>query len=210
MDLVSADSDVMKWTTNISHLLKEFELRKNPVIVRVNKFDEDSAKEFQDQIAQAHNTGQLVIPVVIDSFGGQVYSLMSMISAIKHSELPVATIVEGKAMSCGAVLMTFGEEGMRFADPDATIMIHDVSTVGHGKIEELKADVKEAERLDEKIFTMMARNCGKKDDYFKKKVFSKKHADWFMDAVEAKKHGIVNHLRVPKLNIEINVEIDFE
>jgi len=210
VDLVSADSDVMKWTTNISHLLKEFELRKNPVIVRVNKFDEDSAKEFQDQIAQAHNTGQLVIPVVIDSFGGQVYSLMSMISAIKHSELPVATIVEGKAMSCGAVLMTFGEEGMRFADPDATIMIHDVSSVGHGKIEELKADVKEAERLDEKIFTMMARNCGKKDDYFKKKVFSKKHADWFMDAVEAKKHGIVNHLRVPKLNIEINVEIDFE
>jgi ATP-dependent Clp endopeptidase proteolytic subunit ClpP len=210
VDLVSADSDVMKWTTNISHLLKEFELRKNPVIVRVNKFDEDSAKEFQDQIAQAHNTGQLVIPVVIDSFGGQVYSLMSMISAIKHSELPVATIVEGKAMSCGAVLMTFGEEGMRFADPDATIMIHDVSSGGHGKIEELKADVKEAERLDEKIFTMMARNCGKKDDYFKKKVFSKKHADWFMDAVEAKKHGIVNHLRVPKLNIEINVEIDFE
>mgnify|MGYP005821402605 CR=1 FL=1 len=210
MDLVSADSDVMKWTTNISNLLKEFELRKNPVIVRVNKFDEDSAKEFQDQIAQAHNTGQSIIPVVIDSYGGQVYSLMSMISAIKHSELPVATIVEGKAMSCGAVLMTFGEEGMRFADPDATIMIHDVSSGGHGKIEELKADVKEAERLDEKIFTMMARNCGKKDDYFKKKVFSKKHADWFMDAAEAKKHGIVNHLRVPKLNIEINVEIDFE
>jgi ATP-dependent Clp protease protease subunit len=210
VDLVSADSDVMKWTTNISNLLKEFELRKNPVIVRVNKFDEDSAKEFQDQIAQAHNTGQSIIPVVIDSYGGQVYSLMSMISAIKHSELPVATIVEGKAMSCGAVLMTFGEEGMRFADPDATIMIHDVSSGGHGKIEELKADVKEAERLDEKIFTMMARNCGKKDDYFKKKVFSKKHADWFMDAAEAKKHGIVNHLRVPKLNIEINVEIDFE
>ena len=151
MDLVSADSDVMKWTTNISHLLKEFELRKNPVIVRVNKFDEDSAKEFQDQIAQAHNTGQLVIPVVIDSFGGQVYSLMSMISAIKHSELPVATIVEGKAMSCGAVLMTFGEEGMRFADPDATIMIHDVSSGGHGKIEELKADlarVKEEHQYD--------------------------------------------------------------
>ena len=33
---------------------------------------------------------------------------------------------------------------------------------------------------------MMSRNCGKKDDYFKKKVFNKKHADWFMDAQEAK------------------------
>ena len=165
----------MKWTTEISGLIKEIELRKQPVIVRVNKFDEESAQKFSDSIAQAHNTGQKVIPVVIDSYGGQVYSLMSMISAIKHAELPIATIVEGKAMSCGAVLLTFGDEGMRFADSDATIMIHDVSSGAHGKIEELKADVKEAERLDDKIYTMMARNCGKKDDFFKKKVFNKKH-----------------------------------
>ena len=200
----------MKWTTNISPLLKEFELRKNPIIIRVNKFTEDAAKKFSAEMAQAHNTGQKVIPIVIDSYGGQVYSLMSMISDIKNSELPVATIVEGKAMSCGAVLLTFGEEGMRFADSDATIMIHDVSSGCFGKIEEMKADVKEAERLDEKIYTMMARNCGKKDDYFKKKVFAKKHADWYLDAEEAKKHGMVNHLRVPKFNIQVLVDIDFE
>lgn len=200
----------MKWTTTISPLIKEIELRKSPIIIRVNNFDEKSAKEFQEQVALAHNTGQKVIPVVIDSYGGQVYSLMTMISAIKHSELPVATIVEGKAMSCGAVLLTFGEEGMRFADPDATIMIHDVSSGGYGKIEELKADVKEADRLDEKIYVMMARNCGKKDDYFKKKVFTKKHADWFMAAAEAKKHNIINHLRVPKIDISVSVDIEFE
>ena len=176
----------------------------------MNKFTEDSAKKFHHEMAMAHNTGQKVIPIVIDSYGGQVYSLMSMISAIEAAELPIATICEGKAMSCGAVLLTFGEQGMRFADPNATVMIHDVSSGCFGKIEEMKADVKEAERLDEKIFTMMARNCGKKDDFFKKKVFNKKHADWFMDAAEAKKHGLINHLRVPKLNIKIGVEIDFE
>ena len=99
---------------------------------------------------------------------------------------------------------------MRFADEDATIMIHDVSSGGRGKIEELKADVAEADRLDEKIFTMMARNCGKKDDYFKKKVFNKKHADWFMDAQEAKRHGLVNHIRVPMMTVKVNVDIDFE
>jgi len=200
----------MKFTSKISPLIKEIELRKQPVIIRVNKFDEKTAKEFHQQRAQAHNTGQGVIPVVIDSYGGQVYSLMSMIAAIKDAEIPVATIVEGKAMSCGAVLLTFGDQGMRFADPDATIMIHDVSSGAHGKIEELKADVKEAERLDDKIYTMMARNCGKKDDFFKKKVFNKKHADWFMDAQEAKKHNMVNQLRVPKLHIKCNVNIDFE
>ena len=72
----------MKWTTEISPLIKEVESRKNPVIITVNKFDEKSAKDFQQQIAQAHNTGQKVIPVVIDSYGGQVSSLMTMISAM--------------------------------------------------------------------------------------------------------------------------------
>tara|TARA_R100001480_G_scaffold10642_6_gene19215 strand:- start:178 stop:780 length:603 start_codon:yes stop_codon:yes gene_type:complete len=200
----------MIWTSQISPLIKEVELRKPPIMIRVNKFDEKAAADFAHKMALAHSTGQKVIPIIIDSYGGQVYSLMSMIAAIEAAELPIATIVEGKAMSCGAVLLTFGEQGMRFADPNATVMIHDVSSGGYGKIEELKADVKEAERLDEKIFTMMARNCGKKDDYFKKKVFNKKHADWFMDAQEAKKHGLVNHLRAPKLTIKVDVDIDFE
>jgi len=200
----------MKWMTKISPLIKEIELRKNPIIVRVNKFDEDSAKKFDQEIAQAHNTGQKVIPVVIDSYGGQVYSLMAMISAIQNAELPVATIVEGKAMSCGAILFSFGEEGRRFIDPNATVMIHDVSSMDMGKVEELKAGAKEADRLNEIVYKMMAQNCGKKDDYFMKIVDKKKHADWFLDAKEAKKHGLANHLRVPKINISVNVDIDFE
>ena len=200
----------MRWTTNISPLLKEYELRKSPVIARVNKFDEESSKNFQNQIAQAHNTGQKVIPVVIDSYGGQVFSLMTMISAIKNSEIPVATIVEGKAMSCGAILFSFGEEGLRFMDPNATVMIHDVSSMDFGKVEELKAGAAEADRLNSIIYTMMARNCGKKDDYFMKIVDKKKHADWFLNAEEAKKHGLANHLRVPKVHIDISVDINLE
>ena len=200
----------MKWTTAVSPLIKEVELRKSPVIIRVNKFDEESAAKFQLEVAQAHNTGQGIIPVVIDSYGGQVYALMTMISAIKNSELPVATIVEGKAMSCGAVLFTFGEQGHRYMDTDATIMIHDVSSMDFGKVEELKAGALEADRLNSIIYTMMAQNCGKKDDYFLKIADKKKHADWFIDAAEAKKHGLANHLRVPKFNITVGVDIDFE
>jgi len=161
-------------------------------------------------MALAHNTGQKVIPVVIDSYGGQVYSLMSMISAIKNAELPVATIIEGKAMSCGAILFSFGDEGLRFMDPDATVMIHDVSSMDLGKVEELKASAKEADRLNTKIYTMMARNCGKKDDYFMKIVDKKKHADWFIDADEAKKHNLANQMRIPKLSICVNVDIELE
>ena len=89
----------MRYKFDRSPLIKELELHNNPVTIRVNKFTEDSAAEFQRKMAMAHNTGQEIIPVIIDSYGGQVYSLMTMISAIKNSELPVATIVEGKAMT---------------------------------------------------------------------------------------------------------------
>lgn len=198
----------MLWKLNIDNQIKEVELRHNPVIIRVNKFDEESAKEFASQMSLAHNTGQSVIPVVIDSYGGQVYSLMSMISAIKASELPVATIVEGKAMSCGAVLLTFGEEGMRYMDPDATVMIHDVSSASYGKVEEIKASAAETERLNKKIYTMMARNCGHSDDFFIDQVHQRGRADWFIEADEAKKLKLANHLRTPKL--EINVGVDFK
>ena len=200
----------MKAVIKTSKLLKDFELRYQPVVITVNEFNEKAAKEFTSKMSAAHSTGQKVIPIIIDSYGGEVYSLMKMISAIRHSELPVATVVEGKAMSCGAVLFTFGEEGMRYMDPDATVMIHDVSSGMLGKIAELKADVAEAERLNEKIFTMMARNCGKPDEFFLKRLKKRDRADWYLDSEKCKKYNMANHFLVPTLKIDIGVKIEME
>ena len=140
-----------------SPLLKEAKLRDDlPVVIRVNKFDEASAKSFSESMSKAQSTGQPVVPIIIDSYGGQVYSLMSMISDIQHSKIPVATIVQGKAMSCGAILFSCGAEGKRYMDPDATVMIHDVSSMDRGKVEEIKASAEETERLNKKIYHLMA------------------------------------------------------
>ena len=198
----------MHWTSRIDPKVKEIELRQHPVIIRVNKFNEDAASEFSAKMAMAHNTGQSVIPVVIDSYGGEVYSLMSMISAIRNSEIPVATIVEGKAMSCGVILFSCGHEGLRFCTPEATLMIHDVSSGAFGKNEEIQVSAAETKRLNDIVYKMMARNCGQPDDYFKKIVHDKAHADWFLDAEEAKSHKLANHLRVPKLQINVDVSIE--
>jgi ATP-dependent Clp protease protease subunit len=200
----------MKTTITTSSLLKEADLKRPPIVVRISEFNNKGAKEFAAQMSAAHNTGQSVIPVIIDSYGGEVYSLMAMISSIKHAELPVATIIEGKAMSCGAILFSFGNEGLRFMDPDATLMIHDVSSSVWGKVEEVKADAAEAERLNQVVYKMMARNCGKKDDYFLDLIHDRGHADWFLDAAQAKEHNMANQIRIPKFNITVNVNIDFE
>jgi ATP-dependent Clp protease protease subunit len=199
----------MLWKYNVAKEVKEFELHHTPIIITVNKFDEDSAKEFRSKVAMAHNTGQKIIPVVIDSYGGQVYSLMSMISTIKNSELPVATIVEGKAMSCGAILFSFGEEGRRYMDPHSTVMIHDVSSGVYGKVEDLKSNTAESERLNDQVYEMMARNCGQPDEFFKEKVHAIGHADLYVTPKDAKDWNLANHIRLPKLDININVEMKF-
>ena len=192
-----------------SNLLKESELYRYPITIRVDEFTPKGAKEFASKMEAAHNTGQPVIPIVVDSYGGQVYSLMAMIAQIQNADKPVATIIEGKAMSCGAILSTFGEKGMRYMDPNATVMIHDVSSMGRGKVEEIKADAKETERLNKIVYEMMAKNCGKKKNYFLDLVHEKSHADWYLDANECLEHNIVQHLTLPKLEVTVDVNFNF-
>ena len=201
---------MINFIADVSPLIKEVELRSDPVVITVNKFDEESANEFATLVSAAQNTGQKVIPVVIDSYGGEAYSLLSMIGTVKSSSLPIATIIKGKAMSCGALFASFGEEGLRFMDKDAVLMIHDVSTMAFGKVEELKADARESDRLNKKLYTMMARNCGKPDDYFLNLIHDKGHADWFLEAEEAKEHNIVQQLRVPTLKGKVTVSFTLE
>lgn len=210
IEILQGTEYALNFIADVTPLIKSIELKADPIIIRVNKFDEESARDFADAISRAQNSGQTVIPVIIDSYGGQVYSLMSMISSIRSSRVPVATIIEGKAMSCGAILFSFGAEGMRYMDPDATLMIHDVSSMAWGKVEEVKADAREAERLNRKAYEMMARNCGKPPEYFLKIVHDKGHADWYIDAQEAKLHNLANDLRVPSLVCKVDLKYSLE
>jgi len=196
----------MLWKRTLDRNIKSVELRSSPVIIRVNKFDEKSAKEFAEDIAKAHNTGQSIIPVIIDSYGGQVYSLMSMVASIKNSELPVATIVEGKAMSCGVVLFSCGTEGYRYITEDATLMIHDVSSMAWGKNSEIQASAEEVKRLNDKIYRILSTNSNKSEKWFNKQLNDKGRADWFIESTEAIDLGLADKVGMPKL--EINVKLD--
>jgi ATP-dependent Clp protease protease subunit len=124
--------------------------------------------------------------------------------------IKIATIVTGKAMSAGAVLLTCGDEGLRFAAPNATIMIHDVASSSGGKVSDLKNDAAEADRLNETIFSRMEKNIGKEKGYLSSIVHLKGHTDWFMGPEEALTHNIINKIGNPSLKVEINVTLRLE
>lgn len=183
-------------------------------IVFSGDFTEESAKKFRHEleIAEAHamKSKQDIIPVVIDSYGGSVYALLSMIDAIDHCKLPIATIVEGKAMSCGAVLFTCGAEGHRYVGPHATVMIHDVSSFAFSKEPDLKASAEEATRLNKLIYHKMAKNCGHDDEkYFYDIITDKRGADWYITPEDCLKHNLANHKKIPSMKVDVKVDWKF-
>ena len=99
-------------TVDIGHAIKVRDtaalLEHPPVVIRVTKFDEEGNKLFSEEMSKAHMSGQEVIPVQVDSPGGQVYSLLGMLETMRSSKRPVATICTSKAMSCGAILNGIG------------------------------------------------------------------------------------------------------
>lgn len=190
---------------------KAVDLLLIPKTVVVQSFDENGAQAFRHDMSLAHRTGQSIIPILIDSYGGDTYALLSMIDTIKSSKIQVATIIQGKAMSCGAVLFTCGAEGYRFMSPNATLMIHDVAHYGPGgKVEDIKVDAKETERLNKKLYRIMDANCGKTAGYFESFVKKKGRADWYLGPVEAMKLGIVNHVQIPTFKTSVTVETVLE
>lgn len=188
------------------------ELLLLPRVLRVKSIDEDSVKAFSKELSLAHQSRQPIIPIVIDSYGGDVYALLSMIDILKSAHLPIATIVEGKAMSCGAILFTCGTEGHRYIGPNATLMLHDVSAtdVPSEKIEEMKASTKEMDRLNRKLWRMVAKNIGKPLKEVVEIVQGKGRADWYLTPAEALRLNIANRIGIPTLHTQVVVEMSLD
>jgi ATP-dependent Clp protease protease subunit len=183
---------------------------KAPIVIEVNDFTPESARDFEVQMNAAQATGQSIIPVVIDSYGGSVVALLRMVDVIKASKIPVATIVESKAMSCGAVLFMMGKEGYRFAGDHATILIHSVSGGVEGKVKDLHVSVEEATRLNNIVFTLMSTSTGHAPDYFAKLLKDKSDIDWYISVEDAKRMNIVNHIGVPEFKTRVEAHYTLE
>jgi ATP-dependent Clp protease, protease subunit len=183
-------------------------------IVFSGRFDEENAKKFRLELEAAElaakKAKQEIIPIVIDSYGGSAYSLLSMVDAINNCSLPVSTIVESKAMSCGAILFSCGKEGYRFVAPNATILIHDVSAGMHGKEPDIRASADESKRINKLVYKLMADNCGHEAGYFYDIITEKRGADWYITAEEAVEHNLANKIHMPSMTVDVDMKIKYK
>ena len=184
------------------------DVNKKLITIRVQRISEESVEKLERAISDAHQYKQSVLPIVIDSTGGCAYCAIAMSEMIKSSDIKIATIVESRAMSSGALLFSCGHFGFRYIGKNAIVMLHDVKTSNTGKVEEIKSDAKESERLNNVMYELMAQNCGHENSFFKKMVHDNSHADLYLNAEDCIKCNMANHIKVPKFKSVIKVEYE--
>jgi ATP-dependent Clp protease protease subunit len=167
----------------------------------VMKFDEESAQVFRENLMDSSKMDPTrPIVVYIDSYGGQVDSLAKMIESMDEIPNPIITVAMGKAMSCGAILLSHGD--YRLCGVHSRVMIHEVSGATSGDIHDMHADTVEHKRLNKYFMGLMAKNCGISGGYeeLRKLIKARDGRDLYLDAHDAVKFGIVDAVGLPKID----------
>ena len=138
----------------------------------------------------AHEDPKKDIKLYITSPGGSVYDGLAIIDTMNYIEPDVQTIGIGLQASMGAMLLSCGAKGKRFALPNARVMIHQPSSGTQGKITDQEIMLKEGIFLKKRLAEILAKNTGKKVD----QIIKDMDRDNWMSAEEAKDYGIIDEV----------------
>jgi len=128
------------------------------------------------------------IHLYINSPGGVVTAGMAIFDTMNYIKAPVSTICIGQAASMGAVLLTAGEKGKRFALPHARIMIHQPSGGSRGQATDIMIQAEEILRMKRELNRLLADLSGQAVERLEQDT----ERDFFMSAEEAKNYGLID------------------
>jgi ATP-dependent Clp protease protease subunit len=128
------------------------------------------------------------INMYINSPGGVVTAGLAIYDTMQYLRAPITTICIGQAASFGAVLLTAGKKGKRFALPNARIMIHQPLGGAQGQATDVEIQTKEILRVKKLLNEILARHSGQPVS----KVEKDSDRDYYMSAAEAKDYGLID------------------
>jgi len=128
------------------------------------------------------------IHIYVNSPGGVVTAGLAIYDTMQYIKPDIATYCLGQAASMGALLLTAGTKGKRFALPNSRIMIHQPIGGFHGQATDVEIHAREILKMKDSLNNIMATHTGQPFD----KIQVDTERDFFMSANEAKEYGLVD------------------
>lgn len=130
------------------------------------------------------------INLYINSPGGSVTAGLAIYDTMQYIRPGIATICMGQATSMGALLLAAGAKGKRYALPHARVMIHQPLGGAQGQATDIDIQAKEIMKIKELIHKILVKHTGQTLE----KIRHDTERDYFMDAEEAMRYGIVDRI----------------
>ena len=128
------------------------------------------------------------INLYINSPGGSVTAGMSIYDTMSYIKPDISTLCIGQASSMGAVLLTGGTKGKRFALPNSRIMIHQPLGGFQGQASDIEIHAKEVLKIRTKLNEVLSKHSGQKIETIERDT----ERDNFMSGEEACEYGLID------------------
>ena len=170
-------------------------LLKDGIVFLGGPIDDDTANLVIAQLLFLQSEDpKKEISLYINSPGGSVTAGMAIIDTMGHIKNPISTTCVGMAASMAAVILSCGDKGKRYALPNSEVMIHQPLGGIEGQASDIEITAKHILKTRNNLNRILAKNTGQTLAKIEKDV----DRDFFMDADESKKYGIVDHVTTSK------------
>ncbi len=134
------------------------------------------------------------VHIYINSMGGYITAGLAIYDTLQWLGCDINTYCIGQASSMGALLLTAGTKGKRFALPNSRVMIHQpIGGVG-GTSSDIQLQAKEILSLKKRLNEILAVHTGQTVE----RIALDSERDFFMGANEAKEYGLIDEVVVPR------------
>lgn len=130
------------------------------------------------------------ISIYINSPGGIVSSGLAIYDTMQYVKPDISTYCIGQATSMGALLLSAGTKGKRYALPHSRVMIHQPMGGFHGQATDIEIHAREILRMKETLNSILSKHTGQPID----KIQIDSDRDFFLSGEEAKEYGIVDEV----------------
>jgi ATP-dependent protease ClpP protease subunit len=175
-----------------------------PVVANVRFFDDYGFSMLESAIKEAKRLNQAVLPILINSPGGEVYALLRMVDSLKASGLKTVGILNGIAMSCGSVLFAFCDK--RYMSENSTVMVHPVSHMAWGTTSDVQSSASHAQEKEAVLYSILNNAMGKGDSFVQGLISGNNGADVYLNADKCLEYGLIHEISIPDITQIINEE----